>query len=235
MRSNGYSSALRDFETSLDRAKRLHRIETQRYKDPPPFDDQVAVDALRGGATVLMVASLERYLKDALEEFVDLVAGRAVVTTHPNLSANFIEYNDFNFFAWLIRESRIPRTQKAVELKRVAQLVAANSFVPESFSRTRANPGPATVKDLFREFGIADAFQHIETQFARHYRKPFAPGFVETTLTSIVSKRNEVAHGGYSLNISRIDLGNWLEFLICFGKAADNTLRNRTLSVLSTL
>jgi hypothetical protein len=72
----------------------------------------VAVEALRGGATVLTVASLERYLRDALEEFVDLIAGRALFTTNPKIEAAFIQYNDLNFFDWLIRESRFPRTEK---------------------------------------------------------------------------------------------------------------------------
>jgi hypothetical protein len=113
------------------------------------------VEALRGGATVLMVASFERYLAEALEEFVDLVARRALVTSHAKLSGDFVEYNDFNFFNWLIRESRLSRTQKTAELKRVAQLVAADRFVPEAFTRTRANPGPTTVKDRNCSPGVA--------------------------------------------------------------------------------
>jgi len=128
MRKDGYSAALREYEASLVRARRLYRIETATYRDPPPLADQVAVEALRGGATVLMVASFERYVKEALEEFVDLIAKRALVTSHAKLSADFVEYNDFNFFNWLIRESRLPRKEKAVELKRVAQLVAVDSY-----------------------------------------------------------------------------------------------------------
>jgi len=97
MRKNGYSAALREYEGSLARARRLYRIEATRYRDPPPLADQVAVEALRGGATVLMVASFERYLKEALEEFVDLIASRALVTSHTKLSPDFVEFNDFNF------------------------------------------------------------------------------------------------------------------------------------------
>jgi hypothetical protein len=235
MRKNGYSAALRGYETSLTRAKQLYRIELAAYADPPPPDDRIAVEALRGGATVLMVASFERYLVEALEEFVDLVANRALVTSHASLSINFVEYNDFNFFSWLIRESRMPKKQKIGELKRVAQLVAEDRFVPEAFSRTRANPGPTTVKDLFREFGISDPFSMIEQNFSHHFPRPFPSGFVEQLLSSIVGIRNEVAHRGYSLSISRRDLKEWLTFLGALGKAADNTLRDHTLSVLVSL
>jgi hypothetical protein len=210
-------------------------MEVRRYADPPQPNDLVAVEALRGGATVLMVASLERYLKDALEEFVELVAERAHITTHPNLPAKLIEYNDLNFFEWLVRESRLPRVEKTAELKRVSQLVATDNFVPEAFSRTRANPGPMTIRTLFNEFGISDAFRQIEARFGRHFQQPFPAGFVEATLGSIINKRNEVAHGGYSLMISRNDLRSWIAFLASFGKAADNTLRDYTLSLLATL
>jgi hypothetical protein len=235
MRKNGYSVALREYEASLARARRLHRIEVATYDDPPPLADQVAVEALRGGATVLMVASFERYLKEALEEFVDLIAKQALVTSHEKLSNDFVEYNDFNFFNWLIRESRLPRKEKAEELKRVAQLVAGDGFVPEAFSRTRANPGPSTVRELFREFGVRNPVHSIESNFPRHYRKPFPIGFVEQTLTSIVSRRNEVAHGGFSLSISRSDLRDWIGFLSALGRAADNTLRDHALGVLASL
>jgi hypothetical protein len=235
MRSNGYSTALRDYEASLERARHLYRIEVTTYHDPPPSSDQVAVEALRGGATVLMVASLERYLKEALEEFVDIIAKRALITKHEKLSADFVEYNDFSFFNWLIRESRLPKREKAEELKRVARLVALDFFVPEAFSRTRANPGPNTVHDLFRGFGVKDPLRSIESNFIRHYKKPFPEGFVRQTLTSIVNRRNEVAHGGISLSISRSDLREWIGFLSALGKAADNTLRNHALTVVALL
>jgi hypothetical protein len=235
MRSNGYSLALREYEASLLRARRLQQLEAMHFSDPPPPQDRVAVEGLRGGAVVLMVASFERYLREALEEFVDLIAKRALLTSRAGLSADFAEFNDFNYFNWLIRYSRMSRSQQRQELKRVAQLVSTNNFVPEAFSQTRANPGPTTVKQLFREFGISNAFQTIEQHFERHFRKPFPPGFVEQTLSGIVSIRNQVAHGGFSLSIGRDDLRGWVSFLNAFGKAADNTLRNHTLNIIGSL
>jgi hypothetical protein len=235
MRRNGYSAAFREYERSLSRAACLHRIEVRGYRDPPGADEQIAVEALRGGATVLMVASLERYLKDAFEEFVDLVAARARSTNHPKLSPSFVEWNDFNFFNWLIRESRMPKSLRIAELKRVSQLVATDRFVPEAFSRTRSNPGPRTVSDLFREYGISNPMAIIEQNFVRHFKKPFPGGYVSAALGAIIDKRNEVAHGGYALTLSRTDLLDWIHFLTAFGKAADNTLRDHTICVLATL
>ena len=74
MRSNGYSAALREYEASLLRARRLQQLEASQFRDPPPLDDRIAVEGLRAGAIVLMVASFEHYLRTAFEEFVDLIA-----------------------------------------------------------------------------------------------------------------------------------------------------------------
>ena len=150
MRRNGYSIALREYEASLRRAQHLQRLEVSRYRDPPPRQDQVGVEALRGGATVLMVASFERYLPEALEEFVDLVAGQAMVTSHSGLSPNFVEFNDFNYFNWHIRDSRLPRKQKAGEFKACSPVgghrqvrsrsIQPNSGEPRPDNRERAFP-----------------------------------------------------------------------------------------------
>lgn len=235
MRRNGYSTALKNYLENLERPRRLYRIELTNYKDPPPVEHQIGVEALRGGATVLMVATLERYLQEAFEEFVTLLASRANKTDHTNLPTALVEFNDFNFFDWLIRDSRLGRAVKAAELKRVASLVSNNLFVPEAFSRTRSNPGSDTIKRLFRDFGIADVFGKIENRFGQYFRKPFSKGYVETTLTLIVSRINEVAHQGYSLSIGRADLVLWLQFLSSFGRSADNVLRDHTLTLISNL
>src|SRR5438128_2028564 len=127
MRTNGYSVALREYEASLLRAHRLHRLEATQFRDPPPPTDRVAVEGLRGGAVVLMVASFERYLRDAFEEFVDLIAARALRTTHAGLSADFVERNDFNYFNSVIRHSRLSRAHQTIELRRTSRLIASDS------------------------------------------------------------------------------------------------------------
>lgn len=235
MRRNGYSRAYRDFELSLKRAKTLRKLENKLYKDPPSPQDTLAVEALRGGAAILMVASLERYLKDALEEFVDLVEKVALSTSHTKVPLKLIEYNDLNFLSWVFRENRFSRSQKLAEVKRIAVLIAGSKFIPESFSRTRSNPGSSTIGDLFKEFGIADPFTKIDEIFQTYPGEILAGGTLAPRIDSIVSRRNEIAHGGYSLSISRDDLDRDINFLARFGRSADNCLRNYTLTLISQL
>jgi hypothetical protein len=184
------------------------------------------------------VASLERYLREVFEEFVLLIALAAKLTSNPKLDRDFAEFNDLNYVSWLVRDSRRQRIDRVAELRRVYTVLANSGFVPESFSRTRANPGPDTVKELFREFGISNAFAAIERNFGRHYRRPFVQGFVEVMLRTIVTRRNEIAHGSSALpglSIARQDLADWIEFLSGFARAADNTLRDYSLGVISQL
>jgi RiboL-PSP-HEPN len=235
IRANTYSKSLRDFEKSLKRAGKLCELERRRYKDPPPPRQITAVEALRGGAVVLMVAAFERYLRDAFEEYTEVIAGRAKSTKHPKLDKAFVERNDYNFVNWLVRDSREVTIAKVVEMRRVARLIAAENFIPEAFSRTRANPGPETVKELFRDFGVPDAFRLIEGNLKNRYPRPFAPGFARGQLEAIIGRRNDVAHGGGALSIARADLEGWVVFMGALGRAVDNTLRDRTLVIVAVL
>jgi RiboL-PSP-HEPN len=160
---------------------------------------------------------------------------RAKSTAHPKLERHLADNNDFNFLNWVMRDSRSRKVDKIAELRRGAKLIAAGNFIPESFSRTWANPGPETVKDLFRDFGVKAAFEVIETNLRAHYARPFAAGFVTGQLEAIVGWRNEVAHGGSALSIARADLEGWVIFMDALGRAVDNTLRDRTLTVVGAL
>ena len=235
VRRNTYSRSYRDFERSLKRASKLRTIESGRYNDPPPPRQMVAVEALRGGAVVLMVAAFERYLRDAFEEYTEKIAHRAETTGHPKLDGALADSNDFNFVNWVIRDSRQRKPTKLSELRRAARLIAERHFIPESFSRTRANPGPDTVKELFKDFGVADAFSPIEGNLTAHHPSPFPTGFARDQLEAIIGWRNHIAHGGSALDIARADLEGWVAFMGALGRAVDNTLRDRTLAVLGTL
>jgi hypothetical protein len=64
---------------------------------------------------------------------------------------------------------------KISELRRVAKLIAEAHFIPESFSRTRANPGPDTVKELFKDLGwqmrLVSLKVNLRRTFQGHFRR----------------------------------------------------------------
>lgn len=234
MRKNGYSTAFRDFEQNLSRSRTLRALE-RGFLDPPKPEEQAAVEALRGACVVLAVATFEAYLKDVMSEHVDAIGIAARSTRHPNLSADFVRQNDLAGLTALIRDSRLDKQQKLAELRRLATLITQSGFIPESFSQTRANPGPSVVKDLCNAFGVKDPFNKIQAAYVTHAKQQIAMGFVEQTLRSVIDRRNEVAHEGVALSISREDISAWLTFMHLLAKAIDNVLRDHRRSVIAAL
>src|ERR1044071_9672847 len=75
------SRAYVDFTQSLAVAQELLRIE-RGYPNPPRAVDLNAVQGVRGAVEVLVVASFERFLMDAVQEHV------AMWVAHPSVALN---------------------------------------------------------------------------------------------------------------------------------------------------
>jgi hypothetical protein len=65
-----YSSAFRTFSSSLKNIKLLI-AEERKFPDPPSPEDQHLAGALRGAATMFMVAAFEAYLVEMFSERVE--------------------------------------------------------------------------------------------------------------------------------------------------------------------
>ena len=61
-------NALDQFRDSLQMAEELMKLERANYRNPPKNEEQNAVEGLRGGAIVLMVAAWENFIKQIIEE-----------------------------------------------------------------------------------------------------------------------------------------------------------------------
>jgi hypothetical protein len=72
------SKAYTDFRDSLSIAEELLLIE-RRYSNPPKRDELQALQALRGGVAVLVVAFFEQFLKEVIEEHLVKLATPPVV------------------------------------------------------------------------------------------------------------------------------------------------------------
>jgi len=64
------SRALHNFNSSIAIAETLLKKE-KTFPDPPSSRSRKFVEGLRGGATILMVAAFENYLKEVVEERLD--------------------------------------------------------------------------------------------------------------------------------------------------------------------
>lgn len=86
------SQALRDFKISIGAAESL--IEKEReFTDPPKKKDVRIVQGLRGGAIVLMVAAFENFLKEMVEEQLQVFTTLPVKYNPKKISKDMLAHN----------------------------------------------------------------------------------------------------------------------------------------------
>ncbi len=227
------SHALRDFHSSIAIAERLMKRE-QRFPDPPTPRSFKEVQGLRGGATVLMVAAFENYLKYVVEEKLDKFTRYPLQFNPGNLPEEMIYHN---FYQTLHRSIHGPfdekgKTYKIIGFQQASQIVIKGVINPPVFSEVaRSNPNSTRVKDLFKSMGLPDIYQKIKPEFDRQWGTPTANTFIQDTLDYILDRRHEVAHTATALNVSRVDLKNWVKFLKLISNLCDVELGNHIQTI----
>ena len=229
------SQALRDFRSSLGLAEVLMSRE-RRFSDPPQPQNLRIVQALRGGAAVLMVAAFENFLKEVVEERL------SELTVYPlRFRANRIpfEMEYHNVRQTLELASRGPfignpsRADKIILARNASQIVVQGTINPASFTNvTRSNPNSRRLRELFKGLGINDIFASIKTTFDARWGAITAHTFIQDTLDSILARRHEVAHTALVLNVSRHDLQSSTRFLRILASLCDDELRKQIRTIL---
>lgn len=230
------SRSLDDFEQSLGQAEALITRE-RRYKDPPTDASRTMVLGLRGGATVLMVATFERFLRDMTAEHLARLVTRPPVVPFDELPAKLQTTSIWASLDHAMRGrldsadrgrmSRIPRVRRA------ATLIVEGNIDALALSETGGNPGSQTVKDIFAGIGIKDVFSHIRDSFEASWGRPETHDFVPTKLDEIVNSRHRVAHRADALSISRNQLGEWPRFLTVLAPELDALLSKHVAGLIA--
>lgn len=235
MPSTPPSSAFVAFREALSQPQALLSIERQ-YPDPPGGADRAAVEGLRAGAIVLMVASFEAYLRDVFEERLDELGASISGTGFDRLPDRLRVAAVFN----LLEESMSGRAGRSLppeKKDRITGIQAAATHVSErrivgaAFSATRSNPSSSTVMQLFKQIDCAPVFERIHPRFQRYWGSPGSRGYVATQLDFLVNARHEVAHGANVLSWSRDDLKSAERFIRHCARALDDELRVHLNSV----
>jgi hypothetical protein len=221
------SFALGDFQTSLRQPQELIRREA-RFNDPPTPKSATAVLALRGGATVLLVATFERFIRDTLVEHLQ----RLTVVPPPvpfddlpeklRISSVFISLE-------MATRGRLSGLQpgkihRLPRVKQAASFIVSGLIDPAALSETGGNPGADNVRELFANVGLGDIFGRVRPGFDQLWPKPEATDFLPTKLDEIVNSRHRVAHRADALSISRVQLAEWPPFLSALAQVLDDEL-----------
>lgn len=221
------SQAYQDFDSALKMVDELLAIEDS-YGSPLPSSKQKSVAGLRGGASVLMVAAFENFLKSMVEEHLfDM--------SHVPVKFDLQRVPDvmrLNNIEQVIRKIEIDGKNKdrltKINLYAIAsQVITEGNIISDGFSKTtRGNPAPDRIKELFSSVGVSDFFRTVKNDFENEWKSSVAHTFIEDTLAHIVNRRHQVAHTASVLSIARADLDEALKFLRVFALICDRTLEN---------
>lgn len=222
------SNAFKNFRSSLKLAEELLAIERSNYSNPPKQSEQKAVQGLRGGAAVLMVASFEYYLKEICKEHLVKLTSIPPCVDFSRLPDKMRVQSVYNTLERSMKgplyQKSIPKINRLSNVENACKIIVSNNINPEAFIDTGSNPNSETVKEMFSNMGISNIFSLIKPDYEHELGQTVAETFISDKLNEIVSRRHIIAHTANALNISRTDLKSSLKHLIILSKLLDKQL-----------
>lgn len=218
-------------------SEQLLALERGSCSNPPKIKERDIALALRGGAAILMVASFEQFLKDSYETNLNRLIGNPPLVEFNSLPEQMQVATVFKSLEYAMKGDRrsaaTTKHSRLPSIERAASLVVAKMVNPSVFAETSSNPGPETVKAMFKDVGIEDVFRTIKPKFDRKWRSPTANTFLQDKLTEIVRRRNVIAHSADALGITRNDLQEALRFLKALAAILDQELETHISKILN--
>ncbi len=229
------SSSRKEFLDSLLMAEGLLALERQTCHNPPRANELKFARGLRGGATILMVASFEYYLRQLMAEHLSVLSTQPPKVPFSKLPSEMQVHCVFESLDRALKGSMFPQQtakhDRLPNIEKACKLVLSGIIDTLIFTDTNGNPNSKTVKTMFSRVGIRDIFSVIQAEFNNKWRSPTHSTFIEDKLNEIVNKRHIVAHTASSLNITRADLRESLRFLKTLAELLDGALRQHIRSL----
>lgn len=222
--------AFNQFKESLKLATALRKLERDKYPNNPNLSQQPFVKGLRGGATVLMVAAFEYFLRSLFEENISKLNTVPVTIDFNKLPEKLKVTTVFNGLKKVLRgplhEEILPKVDRINDVMTACKMLINEQIDPMIFSENGSNPNGNTVKEKFKEVGIDDIFLKIKNDFEIKWKTPVAHDFIKSKLDEIVRERHVVAHTADTLNISRKSQNESLKYLKILAELLEKELQN---------
>lgn len=207
------------------------------YADPPSAKDQSAVEGLRGGCVVLMVAAFENYLKEAVAEIFERVNTASPPCQFSKLPLQLQTQAVYTGLAaamtakpWdQLKEKHLRLPGVLVAVTRISR----GEILSQEIAETAGNPNSAQVKSVFKTVGLPAIFSYIKPGFDVAWGSPTAQTFIADNLDAVVQRRHVIAHTASILSTSRTDLHDWQRFLNCFVSQLDAALERHIARVIA--
>ena len=226
--ASGPSTAYVSFRAALRQAESLMRLE-RTFADPPRPTDQDAVDGLRGGAVVLMVAAFEAFLRDVFAERIDDLTQSRSQPSFSKFPEKMRIAAVFNLLDNVVRgvpgQRSMSRLDRLPDIQIAAGHISAGRLIGAAFAVTGGNANSEIVTKLFTQVDRQKVLVGAKPRFETLWRNSVPRRFLPDKLDWIVLARNEVAHGASALSWSRADLREAERFLRILAKTLDDDLR----------
>lgn len=228
------SKSFSQFVESLSMAEELINLE-KVYHDPPLQEEQKAVEGLRGGAAILMVAAFENFLRRSFEEQL------SKLIVHPPITPDKLpEKMRVNCVFFTLEQAmkgppyhKSSKLQRLNDIDKACRMLIYQSVNPTIFSDTGSNPNAERVKEVFANVGIENVFMTIQRKFENQWSVNYiAHTFIKDKLNEIINRRHVVAHTANALNIPNSDLNESLKFLKILASLLDQELREHIEAIL---
>jgi len=227
--------AFDQFKESLELAEALRKLERDHYPYNPNLAQQPSVKGLRGGASVLMVAAFEFFLRRLLEESISELNTVPATIDFDKLPDKLKVTAVFNGINNALRgplyEERPPKVDRINGIMAACRLLISEQIDPTAFSETSSNPNGNTVKEKFNEVGLSDVFSKIKATFEVMWGSPVALDFIKSKLDEIVRTRHVVAHTADALNISRASQNESFKFLRILAELLEGELQDHIKNI----
>lgn len=211
------STVLEGFLQSIALSESLIEIDRTNYHNPPRKDEQKPVEALRGGAIILMVAAFERFLRQLIEYYLDPLTRASCSVDFSSLPEKMQIYSIFTTLDYAMKGKpympRLNRLDRLQDIDSACRLVVSQRLNSDVFCDTGSNPNSKTIKEMFGNLGITDPFGRLQAQFETKWGTSVAQTFIPDKLDEIINRRHLVAHTADALNITRTDLRTASKFL----------------------
>jgi hypothetical protein len=233
-----YSQAYRQFEDGLAMAQELLKLEKRLYHNPPRTDEQSVVRGLRGATAILVIASFEGFLRQAIEEHLsELTSHRHIIslTRLPDkLRVNNVYFCLDRAMKGPLYQEPLPRVQRLDDIDRACKVIISGDIAPKVFCDTSGNPNSKNLRVLFSNIALEDITNRIKSKFDKKWGKPTSKTFIDDKLNEVVNRRHVVAHTADALNISRNDLRESIRFVHMLAQLLDAELSSHISHLIKT-
>lgn len=230
------STSYSEFNSGLQRIKYLLDLERKNYKEPIKTDEILAVEALRGGAVVLLVGMFEQCIKEMINEYIEDLTKNLNSANYANLPQILQTTNVFVGLNRVLEDRSKDKNNRISAILSTCKTITEFNLEPLAFTDTRSNPNSEQLKTLLKNIDMNDPYATLKSRFTNKWKTQVTDRFIPDKLDEIISKRNLVAHTGKAISVlSREDLKEYFRFIKILARILDIEIRIQMLKIKKSL